>query len=177
MILTVARLQRNDKNYHFLLLAVLQIFDFKTRSPTSALASGGGSQDCYSHLDVLPTPKGGGFCFIGNSLFPVGNYGLTLPPQGTTTCPWKENYRWVSLVSNWRSPSFSMFIAAFLSRLWCSPQLGQSHSRMDTSLMALFLNPQLWQSCELGYHLSTLTNVVPQRFATYSKICRNLPNP
>ena len=39
------------------------------------------------YVDVLPTPKGGGFCFIGNSLFPVGNYGLTLPPQGTTTCP------------------------------------------------------------------------------------------
>lgn len=38
-------------------------------------------------VDVLPTPKGGGFCFTGNSLFPIGNHGLTLPPQGTTTCP------------------------------------------------------------------------------------------
>ena len=41
----------------------------------------------YHGVNVLPTPKDGGFCFIGNSLFPVGNYGLTFPPQGTTTCP------------------------------------------------------------------------------------------
>ena len=46
------------------------------------------SNNHSNQFDVLPTPEGGGFCFTGRSnKFLVGNHGLTLPPQGTTTCP------------------------------------------------------------------------------------------
>ena len=41
MILTVVRLQRNDENHLFLLLAVLRIFDFKTRSPHFSVSKWG----------------------------------------------------------------------------------------------------------------------------------------
>jgi hypothetical protein len=51
------------------------------------------------------------------------------------------------------SPAAKIFLLALISRSWCVPQLGQSHSRIFNGIFSA-IYPQLLHRLELGNHLS-----------------------
>ena len=50
-------------------------------------------------------------------------------------------------------PAAKMFLLALISRSWCVPQIGQSHSRTFNGIFSA-IYPQLLHLLELGNHLS-----------------------
>jgi hypothetical protein len=76
--------------------------------------------------------------------------GLMFAPQTTTVCPTAKIFR-----------------LALISRSWCVPQFGQSHSLILNSNLSTIC-PQLPQRLELGNHRSIFTKVRPYHLALYS---------
>lgn len=66
-----------------------------------------------------------------------------------------------------RRPSFLILMAALWSRFITRPQ---SHLYILSASVSFFCLPQQLQSCDDGYHLSTLIKYLPLSFSLYSKM-------
>ncbi len=72
------------------------------------------------------------------------------------------------------SPAAKIFLLALMSRSWCAPHSGQSHSRTFNGNLSTIC-PQLPHRLELGNHRSILTRVRPYHPHLYSSCLTNSP--
>jgi hypothetical protein len=91
---------------------------------------------------VIPKPHDLGFCF-----FPLRGFA---PALTDLLC----SGLMVALQTDTASPAAKIFLLALISRSWCVPQFGQSHSRTFNGIFSA-IYPQLLHRLELGNHLST----------------------
>ena len=90
---------------------------------------------------AIPKPHDLGFCF-----FPEGFFAPALTDllcSGLMVATWTDT----------ASPAAKIFLLALISRSWCVPQSGQSHSRTFNGIFSA-IYPQLLHLLELGNHLS-----------------------
>jgi hypothetical protein len=92
-------------------------------------------------LTVIPKPHDLGFCF-----FPLRG---SAPALTDLLC----SGLMVALQTDTASPAAKIFLLALISRSWCVPQSGQSHSRTFNGIFSA-IYPQLLHRLELGNHLS-----------------------
>src|SRR5947209_12986124 len=85
--------------------------------------------------------------------------GLTASPQAATA-----------------SPAAKMFLAALISRSCWTPHAGQVQKRIS-SVRESRTCPQAKQRLEEGYHLSSLTKVLPYHCALYASCLTNSDHP
>jgi hypothetical protein len=90
---------------------------------------------------VIPKPHDLGFCF-----FPLRGFA---PALTDLLC----SGLMVALQTDTASPAAKIFLLALISRSWCVPQSGQSHSRIFNGIFPA-IYPQLLHLLELGNHLS-----------------------
>jgi phosphate transport system substrate-binding protein len=90
---------------------------------------------------AIPKPHDLGFCF-----FPEGFFA---PALTDSLC----SGLMVALQTDTASPAAKIFLLALISRSWCVPQSGQSHSRIFNGIFSA-IYPQLLHLLELGNHLS-----------------------
>ena len=90
---------------------------------------------------AIPKPHDLSFC-----LFPKGFFA---PALTDLLCSGHQ----VALQTDTASPAAKMFLLALISRSWCVPQSGQSHSRTFNGIFSA-IYPQLLHLLELGNHLS-----------------------
>ena len=90
---------------------------------------------------VIPKPHDLGFCF-----FPLRGFA---PALTDLLC----SGLMVALQTDTASPAAKIFLLALISRSWCVPQSGQSHSRTFNGIFSA-IYPQLLHLLELGNHLS-----------------------